>query len=80
MPKYGALGATFQIARIVQACCLVAIIGLTANFIAEIVDNDATPPGIFIGTITIVRPNLTNPSHSLSHTTQHNTIQERLDN
>ncbi|KAK1144998.1 hypothetical protein N8T08_004713 [Aspergillus melleus] len=51
--KYGALGATFQIARIVQACCLIAIIGLTANFIAEIVDNDATPPGIFIGTITI---------------------------
>ncbi|THD00089.1 hypothetical protein EYZ11_000414 [Aspergillus tanneri] len=53
MSRYGALGATFQIARIIQACCLIAIIGLTANFIAEIVDNDATPPGIFIGTITV---------------------------
>ncbi|KAE8369847.1 hypothetical protein BDV27DRAFT_120265 [Aspergillus caelatus] len=53
MPKYGALGATFMIARIIQACCLIAIIGLTANFIAEIVNSDLTPPGIFIGTITV---------------------------
>lgn len=54
MPKYGALGATFMIARIIQACCLIAIIGLTANFIAEIVKSDLTPPSIFIGTITVV--------------------------
>lgn len=54
MPKYGALGATFMIARIIQACCLTAIIGLTANFIAEIVNSDLAPPGIFIGTITVV--------------------------
>ncbi|KAE8326381.1 hypothetical protein BDV39DRAFT_206023 [Aspergillus sergii] len=53
MPKYGALGATFMIARIIQACCLIAIIGLTANFIAEIVNSDLTPPSIFIGTITV---------------------------
>ncbi|KKK20237.1 hypothetical protein ARAM_003215 [Aspergillus rambellii] len=53
MPKYGALGATFLLARIIQACSLIAIIGLTANFIAEIVRYDATPPGVFIGTITV---------------------------
>ncbi|KAG2413954.1 hypothetical protein HFD88_003145 [Aspergillus terreus] len=53
MPKHGALGATFQIARLTQACCLITIIGLTANFIAEIVDNNAKPPGVFIGTITV---------------------------
>lgn len=54
MARYGALGATFQIARIVQACSLIAIIGLTANFIAEIVSKNATPPSVFIGTITVV--------------------------
>ncbi|RDW61189.1 uncharacterized protein DSM5745_10687 [Aspergillus mulundensis] len=53
MPAYGALGATFLIARIIQMCSLIAIIGLTANFIAEIVRYDAKPPGIFIGTITV---------------------------
>ncbi|KAL4762296.1 uncharacterized protein BDW70DRAFT_134114 [Aspergillus foveolatus] len=53
MPAHGALGATFLIARIIQTCSLIAIIGLTANFIAEIVRYDAKPPGIFIGTITV---------------------------
>ncbi|KAL4753441.1 hypothetical protein BDW72DRAFT_32694 [Aspergillus terricola var. indicus] len=53
MPAHGALGATFIIARIIQTCSLIAIIGLTANFIAEIVRYDAKPPGIFIGTITV---------------------------
>ncbi|KAL4912710.1 hypothetical protein BDW62DRAFT_12663 [Aspergillus aurantiobrunneus] len=53
MPRYGALGATFIIARIIQACSLITIIGLTAKFIAEIVRYDAKPPGIFIGTITV---------------------------
>ncbi|KAL4878317.1 hypothetical protein BJY04DRAFT_221255 [Aspergillus karnatakaensis] len=53
MPPYKALGATFLIARIVQSCSLIAIIGLVANFIAEIVKYDAKPPGIFIGTITV---------------------------
>lgn len=56
MPRHGALGAAFLMARIVQTCSMIAIIGLTANFIAEIVKYDAQPPGVFIGTITIVRP------------------------
>jgi hypothetical protein len=63
MPKHGALGATFQIARLTQACCLITIIGLTANFIAEIVDNNAKPPGVFIGTITVVRNDYPHASH-----------------
>lgn len=49
-----ALRATFQIARIFQACALIAVIGLTANFIAEIVKIDAQPPNVLIGTITVV--------------------------
>jgi hypothetical protein len=52
--RYGALGATFQIARLFQFCSLIAIIGMTAKFIASIVSNDATPPNILIGTISVV--------------------------
>lgn len=49
-----ALRATFQIARIFQSCALIAVIGLTANFIAEIVKINAQPPNVLIGTITVV--------------------------
>ncbi|OJJ84003.1 uncharacterized protein ASPGLDRAFT_47724 [Aspergillus glaucus CBS 516.65] len=48
-----ALRATFQIARIFQSCALIAVIGLAANFIAEIVKINAKPPSILIGTITV---------------------------
>lgn len=53
-PRYGALGATFQLARLFQACSLIAIIGMTAKFISSIVSNNATPPNILIGTISVV--------------------------
>ncbi|KAJ5481124.1 hypothetical protein N7539_007018 [Penicillium diatomitis] len=52
-PRYGALGATFQLARLFQTCSLIAIIGMTANFIASIVNNNATPPDVLIGTISV---------------------------
>lgn len=54
MPRYGALGATFQLARLFQVVSLIAIIGMTAKFIASIVSSNATPPDILIGTITVV--------------------------
>lgn len=53
--RYGALGATFQLARIFQVCSLIAIIGMTAKFISSIVSNNATPPNILIATISVVR-------------------------
>ncbi|KAJ5273014.1 hypothetical protein N7478_008139 [Penicillium angulare] len=52
-PRYGALGATFQIARLFQACSLIAIIGMVAKFIAVIVNLDDSPPDILIGTISV---------------------------
>ncbi|KAJ5392548.1 hypothetical protein N7509_008038 [Penicillium cosmopolitanum] len=51
--RYGALGATFQLARLFQFCSLIAIIGMTAKFISSIVSNNATPPNILIGTISV---------------------------
>lgn len=52
-PQYGALGAALQLARVFQMCSLIAIIGMTANFISEIVSNDLTPPDVLIGTISV---------------------------
>ncbi|GLI81113.1 hypothetical protein PoHVEF18_009484 [Penicillium ochrochloron] len=52
-PRYGALGATFQLARIFQTCSLIAIIGMTAKFISSIVNDDKTPPNILIGVISV---------------------------
>ena len=54
MGRYGALGATFQLARLFQACSLIAIIGMTAKFISSIVSSNDTPPDVLIGTISVV--------------------------
>lgn len=57
-PRYGALGATFQLSRLFQACSLIAIIGMTAKFISVIINSNATPPNILIGIISVVSPTL----------------------
>lgn len=54
-PDYGALGATFRHVRVLQAICLIAIIGMTANFISNIVTSNQTPPNLLIGTLSVVR-------------------------
>lgn len=53
-PNFGALGATFTVVRGMQTASLIAIIGMTANFIAEMVANNTTPPNVLIGTLTVV--------------------------
>jgi hypothetical protein len=53
-PDYGAIGATFKIVRILQAASLVAIIGMTANFISEMVSANTTPPKVLVGTLSVV--------------------------
>ncbi|PLB37582.1 uncharacterized protein BDW47DRAFT_106860 [Aspergillus candidus] len=53
MWQQGALGATYQVARLFQSISLIAIIGLTANFISEIVAVNGEPPSILIGTLTV---------------------------
>ncbi|TDZ16148.1 hypothetical protein Cob_v010897 [Colletotrichum orbiculare MAFF 240422] len=52
-PKLGALGHTFTAMRAMQFISLVAVIGMTANFISEINDADAAPPAILVGTLVI---------------------------
>lgn len=62
MGYYGVLGVTFKINRILQAICLIAIIGMTANFISQMVQNNATPPKVLVGTISVVSTS-TGPRH-----------------
>lgn len=53
-PDYGALGASFKITRALQAVSMIAVIGMTANFIAEIVSANVAPPNVLIGTLSVV--------------------------
>ncbi|PGH14548.1 hypothetical protein AJ80_05868 [Polytolypa hystricis UAMH7299] len=52
--SHGALGMTFKVVRLLQAACLIAIIGMTGNFIAQMVDNNVTPPEVIVGTISVM--------------------------
>jgi len=51
--QYGALGHLFTAARAVQMICLIAIIGMASNFIAEIVAVQQAPHSVLIGTLTV---------------------------
>jgi len=53
-PDYGALGVTFKVTRAMQTASLLAVIGMTANFISTMVSADATPPNVLIGTLSVV--------------------------
>ncbi|KAI0127080.1 hypothetical protein BJ170DRAFT_428738 [Xylariales sp. AK1849] len=52
-PQLGALGVTFTALRAMQFVSLIAIIGLTANFINEIVTAQRDAPDVLIGTLTV---------------------------
>lgn len=54
-PNHGALGLAFKVSRILQAICLVSIIGMTANFVAQMVSNSISPPDVLVGTLSVVR-------------------------
>jgi len=52
-PKLGALGMAFVVTRGLQIACLIAIIGMTANFISNMVAKNVTPPNVLVGTISV---------------------------
>ncbi|KAF2723551.1 hypothetical protein K431DRAFT_282991 [Polychaeton citri CBS 116435] len=55
VPTYGAapLAKTFVMARGLSLVAMVAIVGMTANFVAEIVSTNVEPPREIVGTLTI---------------------------
>lgn len=52
----GALGATFKIVRILQTISLIAIIGMAAYFISQMVSNNNAPSDVLVGTLSVVSP------------------------
>jgi hypothetical protein len=56
IPDYGAapLAKTFILARGISIVSMIAIIGMTADFVAQIVSSDRTVPQEIIGTLIIV--------------------------
>ena len=50
----GALGGTFKIVRILQVVSLIAIIGMAANFISDMVSNNHAPSDVLVGTLSVV--------------------------
>lgn len=52
-PQLGALGVAFTALRVLQLTSLVAIIGLTANFINEIVTAQRDAPDVLVGTLVV---------------------------
>lgn len=50
----GALGATFKVTRALQAACMIAIIGMTSNFVSQIVAANSVPPPVLVGTLSVV--------------------------
>lgn len=53
-PALGALGAMFTAMRLLQAVCLITIIGLSGNFVAELVSTSVSTPSALIGTLVVV--------------------------
>ena len=57
MPSYGAapLSKTFVLVRMMQVISMIAIVGMTANFVSEIVASGVEPPKEIVGTLSVVR-------------------------
>ncbi|KAH9894665.1 hypothetical protein F4778DRAFT_784092 [Xylariomycetidae sp. FL2044] len=52
-PQLGALGVTFTAFRAMQFVSLIAIVGLTANFINEFVTTQREVPDVLVGTLSV---------------------------
>lgn len=60
VPEYGAapLAKTFVLVRGLSLICMIAIVGMTANFVAEIIGSSVEPPKEIVGTLVVVRGTL----------------------
>jgi len=60
-PALGALGHTWTAMRAMEFISLITIIGLTSNFIGEMVGADYAAPSALIGTLVVVSCFMCNP-------------------
>lgn len=58
IPDYGALplAKTFLMVRGLSLVSMVGIVGMTANFVSEIVSTGVSPPREIVGTLSVVSP------------------------
>lgn len=56
VPEYGALplAKTFLYVRGLSLIAMVGIVGMTANFVSEIVSTGVSPPEEIVGTLSVV--------------------------
>lgn len=70
VPDYGAapLAKTFLLVRGLSLIAMIAIVGMTANFVSQIVSSNIEPPKEIVGTLVIVRTSHSPPlSLSANH-------------
>lgn len=53
-PALGALGMTFTVMRFMQLISLITIIGISSNFISEVIAADYAAPSALVGTLVVV--------------------------
>ncbi|KAF1846296.1 uncharacterized protein K460DRAFT_386585 [Cucurbitaria berberidis CBS 394.84] len=55
VPSYGAmpLSKMFLMVRVLQAICMIIVIGITSNFVQMIVTTGVEPPKEFVGTLSV---------------------------
>jgi len=65
----GALGATFVLCRAAQAASMIAVIGMTSNFISEMVTAGVGPTSVLVGTLSIVSKTCLHAMHFTTNIT-----------
>jgi hypothetical protein len=56
MASSAPLAKTFLISRGLSIVAMVAIVGMTAHFVSQLVDSNIDPPREIVGTLAVVRP------------------------
>lgn len=57
--RHGILGFTYHAIRVAEFITLIAIIGLTASFVSDMVNASVTPPSLLVALLALVSPPLT---------------------
>jgi hypothetical protein len=57
--RHGILGVTYHVFRVAEFTTLIAIIGLTASFVSDLVNAGVSPPSLLVAILSLVSPLLT---------------------
>lgn len=54
--RHGILGVTYHVFRVAEFITLIAIIGLTASFVSDMVNANVSPPSLLVAILSLVSP------------------------